>query len=228
MMKMEQGALFQIGFFLLLTVATISALPRDCTEIRHKSKNATSGLYVIQPVRSPPLVVNCVMNRNGGWTVIQRNRRSSKITWRESWTTYKYGFGDVMSDHWLGNEYIYLLTKQNRYKLRIEFRDYRNTFKYAEYSSFYLEPESGKYTIRLGPFTGNVPDQLTRLTKTAMIDNQAFTTRDRDNDNYRSCCAVRYGGWWFDACGYAYLNNKNPYWSGISILKVTMMIQATC
>ncbi|XP_078082083.1 fibrinogen-like protein 1-like protein [Mustelus asterias] len=227
-MKMEQRIFFQIGFFLILMVATISAVPRDCTAIKRRNKRATSGLYVIQPVRSPLLVVKCVMKRNGGWTVIQRNSRGSKITWKESWTTYKYGFGDVLSDHWLGNEYIYLLTKQNRYKLRIEFIDSRNIFRYAEYSSFYLESEKGKYTIRLGAFSGNVRDQMTRNVKTAMVDNQPFSTKDRDYDSYSRSCGARFGGWWFDACGYVYLNYKYPTWSGTSIKKVTMMIQPTC
>ncbi|XP_048413452.2 fibrinogen-like protein 1-like protein [Stegostoma tigrinum] len=227
-MKMQQRTSFQIGFFLLAFMEIISAVPHDYTEILQKNRNATSGLYVIQPVRSPPLVVNCVMRHDGGWTVIQSNTRSSKITWKESWTTYKYGFGDVLSDHWLGNEYIYLLTMQTHYKLRIEFKDNRNAIKYAEYSFFYLEPESGKYTIRLGEFSGNVYDQMSRLTTNQMIVNQAFSTKDRDNDNYKSCCPSSRGGWWFDACGYAYLNNKSPYWAGISINKVTMMVQALC
>ncbi|XP_038670345.1 fibrinogen-like protein 1-like protein [Scyliorhinus canicula] len=226
--KMEQRTLFQIGFFLLFAVATISAVPRDCTAIKRSNRRATSGIYVIQPQRSPPLVVNCVMRGNSSWTVIQRGSRLSKITWKESWTTYKYGFGDVLGDFWLGNEYIYLLTKQNRYKLRIEFRDTGNRVKYAEYSSFFIEPEGGKYTIRLGTFSGNVVDQMTRLLRNSLIDNQPFSTKDRDNDSLRGSCAASRGGWWFDACGCAYLNRKYPYWSGINIKKVTMMIQPTC
>ncbi|XP_067866052.1 fibrinogen-like protein 1-like protein [Heterodontus francisci] len=221
MMKMEQGTLFQISFFLLLIMATISAVPHDCTEIQRKNKNAISGLYVIKPEQSPPLVVNCVMRSNGSWTVIQRNSKYSKITWTESWTTYKYGFGDVLNDHWLGNEYIHLLTRQARYKLRIEFTDNKNKIKYAEYSSFYLEHENDKYTIRLGHFSGGV------VTNT-ITDNQKFTTKDKDNDNYQRCCATSRGGWWYDACGSVYLNYKYPYWSGLTIQKVTMMIQPTC
>ncbi|GCC29806.1 fibrinogen-like protein 1-like protein [Chiloscyllium punctatum] len=225
---MQRRTFFQIGFFLLASIEITSAVLHDCTEILRNNRNATSGLFIIQPVRSPPLVVNCVMRNDSGWTVIQSSTRRSKITWTESWTTYKYGFGDVLSDHWLGNEYIYLLTRQTHYKLRIELIDFRNAIKYAEYSSFYIEPESGKYTIRLGSFSGNVIDQMTRLTINQMIVNQGFTTKDRDNDNYRRCCASGRGGWWFDACGYAQLNNKNPSWSGISIKKVTMMVQALC
>ncbi|XP_067864210.1 fibrinogen-like protein 1-like protein isoform X2 [Heptranchias perlo] len=229
MMKMEQGTLFQISFFLLVfIVATISAVPHDCSEIQRKNRKATSGLYVVRPLQSPPLVVNCVMRRDGGWTVIQRNTRGSRITWTESWTTYKYGFGNVMGDHWLGNRYIYLLTRQTRYKLRLEFVDTRRVTRYAEYSTFYVENENGKYVIRLGKFRGNVVDRMTQTATNAIIDNQKFSTKDKDNDNYRYNCGSSRGGWWFDACGNVYLNHKYPYWAGITIFKVTMMIQATC
>uniref|UniRef100_UPI00398F1C26 fibrinogen-like protein 1-like protein n=1 Tax=Pristiophorus japonicus TaxID=55135 RepID=UPI00398F1C26 len=228
MMKMEQGTFFQLSFFLLLIVATVSAMPQDCTEIEQNNQNATSGLHVIQPEGSPLLVVNCVMRNNDSWTVIQRNTRSSRITWTESWTTYKYGFGDVLGDHWLGNEYIYYLTRQTRYKLRIEFTDYRRAIKYAEYDSFYIEPENRKYAIRLGIFSGNVFDRLTQLSPNVLIDNQPFTTMDRDNDNSGINCASGRGGWWFNACGNVYLNSNYPYWPGVSIREVTMMIQPTC
>lgn len=37
-----------------------------------------------------------------------------------------------------------------------------------------------------------------------------FSTRDQDNDNSKSNCVAEYqGGWWFNACYYAYLNG--PY-----------------
>ncbi|XP_051891833.1 fibrinogen-like protein 1-like protein [Pristis pectinata] len=225
---MEQRIFFQTSLLLLLIAATISAIPRDCTEIESENKRAGTGLYVIQPTGSPPLVVNCIRRGNSSWTVIQRNSRLSKITWTESWTTYKYGFGDVLGDHWLGNEYIYLLTKQKMYKLRIEIKDNKNVVKFAEYSSFYIESESSRYTIRLGPFQGTAPDCMTNTVKNQIIDNQRFSTRDCDYDNYRISCAASRGGWWHDACGYSYLNHKYPQWNSLHVVKVSMMIQPVC
>ena len=38
----------------------------------------------------------------------------------------------------------------------------------------------------------------------------AFSTYDRDNDNYNagSCAAIHHGGWWYNACDRAYLNGR--------------------
>jgi hypothetical protein len=37
--------------------------------------------------------------------------------------------------------------------------------------------------------------------------NMAFSTKDRDNDNYGGNCAMmRKGGWWYMSCAYSNLN----------------------
>ncbi|XP_032901988.1 fibrinogen-like protein 1-like protein [Amblyraja radiata] len=226
---MEQGNYFCIHLLLLLiVVATESAkIPRDCTEIISQNRRAVTGLYAIQPTGSPLLVVNCIMKGRSGWTVIQSNSRASKIIWTVGWITYKYGFGDVLTDHWLGNEYIYLMTKQKAYKLRIEFINNRRHTLYAEYDSFQIDSESGRYTIRLGPFRGNVGDRMTKVKPNNVIDNLRFSTQDCDYDNSRRNCAARRGGWWYDNCGQSRLNTKYPYWYGINIQTVKMMILPT-
>ncbi|XP_065414161.1 fibrinogen-like protein 1-like protein [Chrysemys picta bellii] len=89
--------------------------PKDCRNI---PRDSPSGVHVIQPAGSPPRVVWCDMDTEGkGWTVVQRNSYNTEITWKESWSTYKYGFGNVQQDYWLGNEYLSLLMQQNIYKV---------------------------------------------------------------------------------------------------------------
>ncbi|NXU93385.1 C163A protein, partial [Xiphorhynchus elegans] len=64
-----------------------SGLPKDCSEL---PAGSPSGVYVIQPTGLHTIMVYCEMDEaDGGWTVIQRNRRDTPITWEESWSTYK-------------------------------------------------------------------------------------------------------------------------------------------
>nr|XP_009935126.1 PREDICTED: ficolin-2-like [Opisthocomus hoazin] len=103
------------------TTSSRSGFPADCSHLR---KNSPSGVYVIQPAKSPPRVVWCDMDTEGkGWTVVQRNSHDTELTWKQSWTTYKYGFGNVQGDHWLGTEYLHLLTQQGTYKVRFVVRN---------------------------------------------------------------------------------------------------------
>jgi hypothetical protein len=59
-----------------------------------------------------------------GWLIIL-SRIDSSFPLRQNWTSYKAGFGDVMSNFWLGLEHIYQLTNgatngQKIYRLRVE------------------------------------------------------------------------------------------------------------
>ncbi|NWX05044.1 FGL1L protein, partial [Caloenas nicobarica] len=150
---------------LLLCVSPVRAsrfqggFPPDCS---HLHKTSPSGVYVIQPAHSPPCVVWCDMDTEGkGWTVVQRNSRDTELTWKESWTTYKYGFGNVQGDHWLGTEYLHLLTQQGTYKVRFVVQNRANVIRYAEYDIFGVESEASGYPLRLGRFLGSGEDYLT-------------------------------------------------------------------
>uniref|UniRef100_A0A8C6YSR9 Fibrinogen C-terminal domain-containing protein n=1 Tax=Nothoprocta perdicaria TaxID=30464 RepID=A0A8C6YSR9_NOTPE len=187
----------------------VAGFPADCSHLR---KNSPSGVYVIQPAKAPPRVVWCDMDTEGkGWTVVQRNSHDTEITWKESWTTYKYGFGNVRADYWLGTEYLHLLTQQNTYKVRFVVQNKANVTHYAEYDIFSVESEASGYPLRLGRFSGEGEDYLTTFhTKNGGIhDNMKFTTHDRDQDQARGNCANSYGGWWYDNCHNILLNAKN-------------------
>ncbi|XP_067394253.1 fibrinogen-like protein 1-like protein [Emydura macquarii macquarii] len=181
--------------------------PKDCSEI---PSGSPSGIYVIQPTGLHHLVVYCEMNETGGgWTVIQRNRHDTQITWAESWSTYKYGFGNVQGDHWLGTEYIYQLAKQKVYQVRFVIHDASNAIKYSDYNFFGLEDESNGYKLRLGFYNGTAGDAMATNNPNAVHDNMKFSTKDLDQDTYSANCASSYGGgWWYSACYSARLNVK--------------------
>nr|XP_009667125.1 PREDICTED: angiopoietin-2-like [Struthio camelus australis]XP_009667126.1 PREDICTED: angiopoietin-2-like [Struthio camelus australis] len=86
--------------------------PRDCFEIFQRSPgNSKDGLHVIQP-KEDPIVVYCNM-LDGGWTVIQHITANSTVDFDRTWQDYKYGFGSVLDNYWLGNEYMHQLTSSS-------------------------------------------------------------------------------------------------------------------
>uniref|UniRef100_A0A8C9ER39 Fibrinogen C-terminal domain-containing protein n=1 Tax=Pavo cristatus TaxID=9049 RepID=A0A8C9ER39_PAVCR len=183
-------------------------LPADCSRL---ASSSPSGVYVIQPARSPPRVVWCDMDTEGkGWTVVQRNSHDTEIAWKQSWTTYKYGFGNVQGDHWLGTEYLHLLTQQGTYKVRFVVRDKANVTHYAEYDIFRVESESSGYPLRLGRILSSGNDYLTSYHPSygGIHDNMKFSTVDKDQDQHSGNCASSYGGWWYDKCQNVVLNAK--------------------
>ncbi|XP_064379571.1 fibrinogen-like protein 1-like protein [Dromaius novaehollandiae] len=189
--------------------------PKDCSEV---PAGSPSGIYIIQPAGLHHLVVYCEMNvTNGGWTVIQRNRYNTEITWAESWSTYKYGFGDVQSDYWLGTEYIYQIAKQKVYQVKFVIQDATNATKFADYNLFSLEDVSQGYRLRLGTYTGTAGDAMTSTSSSTVHDNMKFSAKDQDQDTSTGNCASSSGGgWWYSACYSVRLNVKGGItWGGL-------------
>ncbi|XP_035024221.1 fibrinogen-like protein 1-like protein [Hippoglossus stenolepis] len=195
------------------------ALPRDCHEmLMISSGQATDGVYLIQPGDSP-IVAYCAM-QEGGWTVVQHITVNSSVNFDRTWAEYKHGFGGLSGDHWLGNEHLHQLTRgPGRYKLGVKLVGPDAVTKLGEYDPLLVEDEASAYRLRLGLFQGTSVDALTLDTENYLHDNQKFTTKDRDNDNYFQNCAklefqgVPGGGWWYDACAGANLNRRNViYW----------------
>ncbi|KAM5152481.1 fibrinogen-like protein 1-like protein [Mantella aurantiaca] len=182
---------------------------RDCEEL-YQLGHRKSGVYVIRPEGSPYLVVQCLMHDCGGWTVVQRNSFDTPIAWSESWTAYEFGFGDITSDHYLGNKYIHLLTTQKWNKVRFLLVDADNKTRHADYDSFSVTAAADQYRLRLGTYEGDAGDSMTGLEKN-LHDNMRFSTHDRDNDRQANdnCANAHGGGWWYDSCYDALLNRKN-------------------
>ncbi|XP_017558777.1 fibrinogen-like protein 1-like protein [Pygocentrus nattereri] len=194
-------------------------IPRDCHDLWESSgAQARDGVYLIKPADTL-IVAYCAM-QEGGWTVIQHITVNSSVDFDRSWEEYKLGFGSLTDNHWLGNDYIHQLTSgPGRYKLGIKLVDKDAKTKTGEYDPVLVEDENAQYRLRLGLYQGTAVDALTMDPENYLHDNQRFTTKDRDNDNYFQNCAklefqgVAGGGWWYDACAGANLNRRNViYW----------------
>ncbi|XP_055057067.2 angiopoietin-related protein 1b [Misgurnus anguillicaudatus] len=174
---------------------------RDCLQAMLAGHD-TSGIYLLKPDGSERSVQAWCEHDvdRGGWTVIQ-SRKDGSVNFFRNWDSYKKGFGNVDGEYWLGLENIYNLGKQEEYKLLVELKDWMDKKVYAAYSSFYLEPESQSYRLRLGLYQGNAGDSLTSH------NGKQFTTLDHDKDAFIGNCAdFHKGGWWYNACGQTNLN----------------------
>ncbi|KAF3834105.1 hypothetical protein F7725_025309 [Dissostichus mawsoni] len=206
---------------------------RDCADL-HKAGFHKNGVYTIQINPQETKKVYCNMETaGGGWTVIQR-REDGSVDFQRTWKEYKMGFGSLSAEHWLGNEYVYQLTRQRQYALRVELTDWETDGNQA--FSLYDRFQIGTCYVSLlslllalltpahssPPDVFSCPDSLLlpsfRLflkshsgtagrQSSLVIHGADFSTKDMDNDNCMCKCALMLtGGWWFDACGPSNLN----------------------
>ncbi|KAJ6649377.1 Ficolin-2 [Pseudolycoriella hygida] len=167
-----------------------------------------NGVYRIKPKSSlRPFDVWCDMESDGGgWTIIQA-RFDGLIDFFRTWVEYRNGFGGVDSEHWLGNNFIHHITKDNNYELRIELTGFNeNEFAVASYSPFRIGSEDEKYKLYVGNFTG-IGDIVDRLSQHS---GYMFSTKDNDNDvDIKNCAESVKGAWWYSSC---YWSNLNGVW----------------
>ncbi|XP_033106173.1 microfibril-associated glycoprotein 4-like [Anneissia japonica] len=193
------------------TFNIITKYLRDCTEYLKNNDEASSGDYVIQPhEEGEPFRVYCDMDTDGGgWTVFQR-RKDGTINFYKDWSEYKFGFGNVDSEHWLGNEKIHRLSSAGNYELRVDMSSFEGESKYAHYDNFRLADEQNNYKLVIGNYSGDAGDSLGYYHR-----NCQFSTYDRDHDLVSYMCAVKFkGAWWYNDCHESNLNGL--YMKGVT------------
>ncbi|KAL6077046.1 hypothetical protein STEG23_008425, partial [Scotinomys teguina] len=118
---------------------------RDCADVYQAGFNK-SGIYTIYFNNMPePKKVFCNMDVNGGgWTVIQ-HREDGSLDFQRGWKEYKMGFGNPSGEYWLGNEFIFAITSQRQYMLRIELMDWEGNRAYSQYDRFHIGNEKQNY-----------------------------------------------------------------------------------
>ncbi|XP_053084412.1 angiopoietin-1 isoform X2 [Pangasianodon hypophthalmus] len=174
---------------------------RDCADL-YEAGFQKNGVYTINISPQQTKKVYCNMeSAGGGWTVIQR-REDGSVDFQRTWKEYKMGFGSVSAEHWLGNEFVYTLTSQRQYALRVELTDWDGHQAFSQYDRFHIGSEKNKYRLSLKSHSGTAGRQ-----SSLVIHGADFSTKDMDNDNCMCKCALMLtGGWWFDACGPSNLN----------------------
>ncbi|KAL9975444.1 hypothetical protein ACROYT_G012605 [Oculina patagonica] len=182
-----------------------SSVYKNCAKA-YKAGKRISGVYTINPDNAGAFDVFCDQTTaGGGWTVFQK-RLDGSVDFYRGWDEYKRGFGNLNGEFWLGLDKIHRLTKEKN-RLRVELEDTSGKTAYAEYSFFGVSNERGKYKLSLGTYSGTAGDSL------SYHRGCAFSTKDRDNDNYHSSCVLEYkSAWWYNSCVRTTLNG--PYHPG--------------
>ncbi|KAL9989443.1 hypothetical protein ACROYT_G003992 [Oculina patagonica] len=173
---------------------------KNCAEV-YKSGDKISGVYKIDPDGLGEFEVFCDQKTaGGGWTVFQM-RFDGSVDFFRAWDDYKRGFGNLTGEFWLGLDKIHRLTVSSNNKLRVDVEDLHGKTAFSEYSSFFVANETSKYRLNLGSYSGTAGDSLT------YHRGFAFSTKDRDNDDWSSHCALLFkGAWWYKSCYYSNLN----------------------
>ena len=139
----------------------------------------------------------------GGWTVFQR-REDGSVDFYLNWADYVHSFGNASGEYWLGLSKLHQLANGSvSTQLRVDLRDKNGIEAYAKYSAFYIGDSTTDYTLHVPGYSahGTAGDSL------AYHNLQKFSTKDNDNDQSGSNCAVQYSGaWWYKNCHHSNLN----------------------
>ncbi|XP_073173781.1 ficolin-3 isoform X2 [Lepidochelys kempii] len=175
--------------------------PKSCKELLGKGE-FLSGWHTIYLPDCRPLRVFCDMDTDGGGWLVFQKRMDGSVDFYRTWSSYKKGFGNQLSEFWLGNENLHQLTQDGEFQLRVDLVNFNDSSSFASYRSFKLKGEEDKYELVLGTFLGgSAGDSL------GVHNRKPFSTYDHDNDSGTQNCAFTvHGAWWYINCYRANLN----------------------
>ena len=136
---------------------------------------------------------------DGGWMIIQRNKKDGVNTFSKKWKDFEEGFGDLNGDKlWYGLKVLNCFTETGQWELRIDFQFENKTRSHLHYKQFKIGNSSAEYPLTIGGFTGITTDPFAT---SRPLNGAKFTTIDNDNDKCSGGnCASSYGGWWHEDC----------------------------
>ena len=164
---------------------------------------------------------------NGGWTVIQRHRKNSQMSFNKMWREYEKGFGDLSGDFWAGLELIHTLTQRGQWEMRVEYEKEDGTMSYLHYNQFRVGSASEEYPLTAEGFTGEGNDWFAAVSSSYITNKMKFSTPDNDNDNnVGNCASIYMSGWWHNSCYAININRQPPSVDGKSVVFSEMKIRA--
>jgi len=95
--------------------------------------------------------VYCNMTTDdGGWIVIQRNRKDSQLSFNKNWREYEEGFGNLNKDFWAGLELMHTLTQRGEWEMKVDYQKNDKTCSYFHCNQFSVGNASEKYPLTVG------------------------------------------------------------------------------
>ncbi|XP_072312662.1 microfibril-associated glycoprotein 4-like [Eucyclogobius newberryi] len=172
--------------------------PMDCSDILKENPTKRSGVYTIHPFgENIGIQALCDMETDGGgWTMIQR-RMDGTVNFYRPWRQYKTGFGEADGEHWLGLEFIHMLSSRRPHELLVEMEDFEGRNASARYSSFSVGSECDRYRLQVSGFTdGGAGNSL------IVHNDMKFTSFDKDQDTSatENCAKEFLGAFWYKTC----------------------------
>ena len=185
---------------------------KSCCDLRIFSTDyAPSGVYKLSKGSFDNSVkVYCDMiTDEGGWIVIQRNKKNSQVNFNLNWADYEEGFGDLDKEFWYGLKELHCLTQRGQWEMRVDYQFDNNTWSYLHYNQFSVGSASEEYPLTVGGFTGVGTDWFND--KSYPQNGMKFSTADNDNEKWSSNCAAHYkSGWWYNYCYKININRQPP------------------
>ena len=130
--------------------------PKNCCDLADLPvSTAPSAVYQIMTncsCGSPftaAVDVYCDMHTtDGGWMVIQRNKKDDVHTFNKTWKDFEEGFGDLNGDKmWYGLKALNCFTETGQWELRIDFQFENKTWSHLHYKQFKVGNSSDEYSI---------------------------------------------------------------------------------
>ena len=144
---------------------------------------------------------------DGGWIVIQRNKKDSLVNFNRNWTDYEKGFGNLNTEFWYGLESMHCLTQRGQWEMRVDYQKNDKTWSYLHYNQFSVGSASEEYPLTVGGYSGSFSS-----TYALYFNGRKFSTPDNDNDKDGGNCAVNWkSGNWYKNCHHINLNQQPPY-----------------
>ena len=190
-----------------------AVLIKTCCDLR--TYPVSSGVYRINTGTFSTTNVYCDMSTDdGGWIVIQRNGKNSKLSFNKNWKEYEDGFGNLDGDFWAGLKLMHALTQSGQWEMRVDYqKENDRTWTYLHYNHFSVENASSNYRLDIDGYTGEISFDSKGDPFTSLANRMEFTTYDNDNDRGRINCAIRWNsGWWYNNCYRLNVNHQPPHY----------------